>query len=68
MSITEASKPEQLQRVPVNILPDCEATTLATWLKKHEGVEIISRDSGELMRRVPDRGRHRPDRLLIVGI
>jgi transposase len=34
------------RRVPVDVLPDREATTLEKWLKAHAGVEIISRDRG----------------------
>jgi transposase len=34
------------RRIPIDILPDREATSLEKWLKDHEGVEIISRDRG----------------------
>jgi transposase len=29
---------------PIDVLPDCEAATLAEWLKGHPEIEIITRD------------------------
>jgi transposase len=34
------------QGCPVDLLPDRQGETLATWLKEHPGVEIVVRDRG----------------------
>ena len=34
------------RRCLIDLLPDREAATLATWLQEHQGIEIVSRDRG----------------------
>lgn len=38
-------------RQPIDLLPDRTAETLATWLKEHPGVEILSRDRSKTYRK-----------------
>ena len=38
-------------RQPIDLLPDRTAETLATWLKAHPGVEILSRDRSKTYRK-----------------
>ena len=39
------------RRQPIDLLPDRTAETLATWLKAHPGVEILSRDRSKTYRK-----------------
>jgi transposase len=33
-------------RRPIDVLPDDESATLATWLRKHPGAKVVARDRG----------------------
>jgi hypothetical protein len=44
------------KRIPVDLLPDREAETLARWLIEHPGVELVSRDRGGDYARVSQAG------------
>ena len=45
------------KRLPVDLLPDREAETLAKWLIEHPGVELVSWDRGGDYARVSQAGR-----------
>ena len=52
------------QRQPIALLPDRTAETLATWLKDHPGVDILSRDRSKTYKRGMSQGA--PDAIQVA--